>query len=163
MPDRSQSFLSPCCDGASQRDSGALKAADRFLSRNTYPDTFQIIICQVHFCMKNPACLRRRDFGGSWWIRTTEALRSRFTVCPHWPLGKAPLFSFLAARASHLRVLVYYSKGIRKLQAFLKNFFFVVSSFAKLHANFFEISAWIRFFAMRQVLPNTWPKGLDLE
>lgn len=29
--------------------------------------------------------------GGSWWIRTTEALRSRFTVCPHWPLGKAPI------------------------------------------------------------------------
>ena len=112
---------------------------------------------------ENPERLHAQDFGGSWWIRTTEALRSRFTVCPHWPLGKAPLFSFLAARASHLRVLVYYSKGIRKLQAFLKNFFFVVSSFAKLHANFFEISAWIRFFAMRQVLPNTWPKGLDLE
>ena len=33
-------------------------------------------------------------YGGSWWIRTTEALRSRFTVCPHWPLGKAPLFGF---------------------------------------------------------------------
>ena len=32
-------------------------------------------------------------FGGSWWIRTTEALSSRFTVCPHWPLGKAPIFS----------------------------------------------------------------------
>ena len=33
------------------------------------------------------------SFGGSWWIRTTEALSSRFTVCPHWPLGKAPIFS----------------------------------------------------------------------
>ena len=25
---------------------------------------------------------------GRWWIRTTEALRNRFTVCPLWPLGK---------------------------------------------------------------------------
>ena len=33
------------------------------------------------------------SFGGSWWIRTTEAESSRFTVCPHWPLGKAPIFS----------------------------------------------------------------------
>ena len=32
--------------------------------------------------------------GGRGWIRTTEALRSRFTVCPHWPLGNTPIFSF---------------------------------------------------------------------
>lgn len=31
-------------------------------------------------------------FGGRGWIRTTEALRSRFTVCPHWPLGNTPIF-----------------------------------------------------------------------
>ena len=30
--------------------------------------------------------------GGRGWIRTTEALSSRFTVCPHWPLGNTPLF-----------------------------------------------------------------------
>ena len=29
-------------------------------------------------------------FGGRGWIRTTEALSSRFTVCPHWPLGNTP-------------------------------------------------------------------------
>ena len=28
-------------------------------------------------------------FGGSGWIRTTEAKRNRFTVCPLWPLGNA--------------------------------------------------------------------------
>ena len=28
-------------------------------------------------------------FGGSGWIRTTEARCSRFTVCPLWPLGNA--------------------------------------------------------------------------
>ena len=32
--------------------------------------------------------------GGRGWIRTTEALSSRFTVCPHWPLGNTPLFCF---------------------------------------------------------------------
>ena len=42
---------------------------------------------------KNPQPKLRVLFGGSWWIRTTEALSSRFTVCPHWPLGKAPIFS----------------------------------------------------------------------
>ena len=44
-------------------------------------------------------------FGGSWWIRTTEALRSRFTVCPHWPLGKAPLFNFSIAISLTARLL----------------------------------------------------------
>ena len=30
--------------------------------------------------------------GGRRWIRTTEAKRNRFTVCPLWPLGNAPIF-----------------------------------------------------------------------
>ena len=30
--------------------------------------------------------------GGRWWIRTTEGVASRFTVCPLWPLGKSPIF-----------------------------------------------------------------------
>ena len=33
-------------------------------------------------------------FGGRGWIRTTEAESSRFTVCPHWPLGNTPIFIF---------------------------------------------------------------------
>ena len=32
-------------------------------------------------------------FGGGWWIRTTEGIASRFTVCPLWPLGKSPIFT----------------------------------------------------------------------
>ena len=32
-------------------------------------------------------------FGGGWWIRTTEGIASRFTVCPLWPLGKSPILS----------------------------------------------------------------------
>ena len=31
-------------------------------------------------------------FGGGWWIRTTEGVASRFTVCPLWPLGKSPMY-----------------------------------------------------------------------
>ena len=30
-------------------------------------------------------------FGGSGWIRTTEVVDNRFTVCPLWPLGNAPI------------------------------------------------------------------------
>ena len=33
------------------------------------------------------------DFGGGWWIRTTEGIASRFTVCPLWPLGKSPKYT----------------------------------------------------------------------
>ena len=39
-------------------------------------------------------------FGGRGWIRTTEAESSRFTVCPHWPLGNTPIFFFTAARTA---------------------------------------------------------------
>ena len=35
--------------------------------------------------------------GGRGWIRTTEAESSRFTVCPHWPLGNTPIFSCCAS------------------------------------------------------------------
>ncbi len=31
-------------------------------------------------------------FGGGGRIRTIEAIRSRFTVCPLWPLGNSPIF-----------------------------------------------------------------------
>ena len=30
------------------------------------------------------------DFGGGEWIRTTEVIDNRFTVCPLWPLGNSP-------------------------------------------------------------------------
>ena len=33
-------------------------------------------------------------FGGRWWIRTTEVIDDRFTVCPLWPLGKPSIFSY---------------------------------------------------------------------
>ena len=32
--------------------------------------------------------------GGGGRIRTIEAIRSRFTVCPLWPLGNSPIFTY---------------------------------------------------------------------
>ena len=42
---------------------------------------------------KKPHCVRLFLFGGGWWIRTTEGVASRFTVCPLWPLGKSPIYN----------------------------------------------------------------------
>ena len=36
-------------------------------------------------------------FGGRGWIRTTEGIASRFTVCPLWPLGKSPILYSVSA------------------------------------------------------------------
>ena len=30
--------------------------------------------------------------GGGSWIRTSEVMDNRFTVCPLWPLGNSPIF-----------------------------------------------------------------------
>ena len=38
-------------------------------------------------------------YGGRRWIRTIEAKRNRFTVCPLWPLGNSPLSSFSKIKA----------------------------------------------------------------
>ena len=46
------------------------------------------------FCAaKNPRTVTALGFiGGGGRIRTIEAKRSRFTVCPLWPLGNSPIF-----------------------------------------------------------------------
>ena len=42
---------------------------------------------------KNPRAVTALGFiGGGGRIRTIEAKRSRFTVCPLWPLGNSPIF-----------------------------------------------------------------------
>ena len=41
--------------------------------------------------------LHKSFFHGRGWIRTTEAESSRFTVCPHWPLGNTPIFNCCAS------------------------------------------------------------------
>ena len=49
----------------------------------------------VHrFLLKNKRHRKRCLLsGGGRWIRTTEGIASRFTVCPLWPLGNSPMFS----------------------------------------------------------------------
>ena len=90
-------------------------------------------LCAVHQRKKAAAISLPQLFGGSWWIRTTEALSSRFTVCPHWPLGKAPIFCFASAVSPG--DVCYYSKGVSKLQAFFWIFlrFFQKSLFCSQH------------------------------
>ena len=39
-------------------------------------------------------CSTRRRGGGGW-IRTTEAKRNRFTVCPLWPLGNSSEYEIM--------------------------------------------------------------------
>ena len=41
------------------------------------------------------------------WIRTTEANCSRFTVCPLWPLGNPPIWSFTVFQQTSFRLTVW--------------------------------------------------------
>ena len=69
------------------------------------------------------ACLFNMDtgvLGGRGWIRTTEAESSRFTVCPHWPLGNTPIFIFVRPFAGRL---AYFSMGNGFCQLFFAFFF----------------------------------------
>ncbi len=45
-----------------------------------------------HYFKHQKNCALRSFFGGRGWIRTTEAISSRFTVCPLWPLGNSPKY-----------------------------------------------------------------------
>ena len=73
---------------------------------------------------KDPQPKLRIFFGGSWWIRTTEALSSRFTVCPHWPLGKAPIFICCPVRTARVaRCLIIIAKRHRKCKPFFQFFY----------------------------------------
>ena len=52
----------------------------------------------IAFAMdKKTTGLNLSFFGGGRWIRTTEGIASRFTVCPLWPLGNSPIFSCAGA------------------------------------------------------------------
>ena len=59
--------------------------------------------------------------GGRGWIRTTEALSSRFTVCPHWPLGNTPLFC-LAGRLALPDDLFILPQALRFVNSFFEIF-----------------------------------------
>ena len=70
------------------------------LSSATAPQLFESTLAapfsrQVKQKLRYP--LDTGVLGGRGWIRTTEAESSRFTVCPHWPLGNTPIFIFTVA------------------------------------------------------------------
>ena len=70
------------------------------LSSATAPQLFESTLAapfsrQVKQKLRYP--LDTGVLGGRGWIRTTEAESSRFTVCPHWPLGNTPIFSCCAS------------------------------------------------------------------
>ena len=50
----------------------------------------RILLRRILSPVRLPVPPRRQS--GQWWIRTTEASCSRFTVCPLWPLGKLPIY-----------------------------------------------------------------------
>ena len=61
---------------------------------------------RIHPCLPFVSAIKQKlrypldtgVLGGRGWIRTTEAESSRFTVCPHWPLGNTPIFIFSQPR-----------------------------------------------------------------
>ena len=57
-----------------------------------------VIICrrQTSFKKRTFVLVDKSAFfvGGRRWIRTTEGIASRFTVCPLWPLGNSPIFNW---------------------------------------------------------------------
>ena len=68
-------------------------------------------------------------YGGSGWIRTTEAKRNRFTVCPLWPLGNTPIFTCSALCFFLIADCLFIIAGIFQkcnpfFKIFLKNFRF---------------------------------------
>ena len=63
-----------------------------------------VIIGEANIICQRQTSFKKRTFvledksaffvGGSGWIRTTEVSDNRFTVCPLWPLGKSPIWSW---------------------------------------------------------------------
>ena len=55
------------------------------------PPIYRPVVLIHPFLHKNNQPQKRLViFGGSGWIRTTEVVDNRFTVCPLWPLGNTP-------------------------------------------------------------------------
>ena len=61
----------------------------------------RILLRRILSPVRLPVPPRRHN--GQWWIRTTEASCSRFTVCPLWPLGKLPIIDMKAIRCGYNR------------------------------------------------------------
>ena len=84
-------------------------------------------------------------FGGRGWIRTTEAESSRFTVCPHWPLGNTPIF-FCVRHADRLYILPRAKQFVNHLQQILSQFLHQSLQQTRSKKNRPEINVPERFF-----------------
>ena len=64
------------------------------------PPPFHISMSSINTRNPNPVPIGIKfgflKYGGGRWIRTTEGIASRFTVCPLWPLGNSPMYSLFA-------------------------------------------------------------------
>ena len=63
-------------------------------------------------------CIRTFSGGGGR-IRTIEAKRSRFTVCPLWPLGNSPRYAVVSLRLGYYSTDSGFVKG--EMKVFLRN------------------------------------------
>ena len=68
-------------------------AAIELAASNSPPDYCIYFFESVHNDKKTECKSIRSFCGGGGRIRTIEAKRSRFTVCPLWPLGNSPIFN----------------------------------------------------------------------
>ena len=83
------------------REGGFARSAERAGSAGkratgTFSNTppFESPFTNTHTKQKPRPLGRVFLLGGGRWIRTTEGIASRFTVCPLWPLGNSPIFFF---------------------------------------------------------------------
>ena len=60
---------------------------------HSLPLGFESTLHKDPYQTQDPSSRMGLVFGGGRWIRTTEGIASRFTVCPLWPLGNSPIFS----------------------------------------------------------------------
>ena len=65
--------------------------------RDCLPQYFYTSMSSIYTRNPNPFPIGIKfgflNLGGGRWIRTTEGIASRFTVCPLWPLGNSPIFN----------------------------------------------------------------------
>ena len=93
-------------------------------------------LCQIacysrkrgHMCM-HCSSWPHQHANGQRWIRTTEAICSRFTVCPLWPLGNLPIHQFFNR-------LYIYTILHTKVQAFFLLYYILSTCF-------FWLSGWL--------------------
>ena len=98
------------------------RATGTFLPRYAIGTGFRIHPCESHQHKRHHIC-GAFCVGGSGWIRTTEVSDNRFTVCPLWPLGNAPMLFHNA---------MYYTKRSFICQPLFEKYFGFFSKFPKL-------------------------------